>query len=32
MPDQSSNKNWIVEFGGFEVVYVIIERGRPTSE
>jgi len=32
MADQSSNKDQIVEFGGFEVVYVSGERGQPIPE
>jgi hypothetical protein len=32
MADQSSNKDRIVEFGGFEVVYVSGERGQPIPE
>jgi hypothetical protein len=32
MFDQSSNKDRIVEFGGFEVVYVSGERGQPIPE
>jgi hypothetical protein len=32
MVDQSSNKDQIVEFGGFEVVYVSGERGQPIPE
>ena len=32
MVDQSSNKDRIVEFGGFEVVYTSGERGRPIPE
>jgi hypothetical protein len=29
MTDQSSNNDRIVEFGGFEVIYVSGERGQP---
>ncbi|HZR85750.1 MAG TPA: GyrI-like domain-containing protein [Bradyrhizobium sp.] len=32
MADQRSNKDRIVELGGFEVVYVSGERGRPIPE
>jgi len=32
MVDQSSNKDPIVQFGGFEVVYVSGERGQPIPE
>jgi len=32
MADQSSNKDQIVEFGGFKVVYVSGERGQPIPE